>query len=721
MRVIKPNWVNHDGQDIFSVDVHPDGSRFATGGQGKDSGKIVIWNMGLITNKSKENDENSPRILCQMDHHIACVNIVRWSNNGMFLASGSDDKLVMIWQYAHGSNYQNIENWKCGYTLRAHNGDVLAVAWCRNDEYLATCSIDNTIIIWNALKFPDIIQRINAHAGLVKGVTWDPVGSFLASQSDDKTVKIWRTSDWTLEKTIDEPFKQSAGTTHVLRLSWSPNGQLLISAHAVNNGVPTAQVINRTTNWNYKIDFVGHRKAVTVVRFYPEILKPNKDSEKSYCLCGLGSRDRSVSIWQTNSSRPLLVIQDLFDNPVMDLSWCKQPKPGMLACSTDGTIAYLEFDYKEIGYPLSKEETEKFFMKNYGHDIKSVPLAKTINSTGDNESKKSKEPEIKFIENFDALMAQEQREHQQSEPQVNQLARNPFKSPVMNENSDSLLTNRVNVLTENQKQIERKMADGRRRITPICVSKPGEYDAPRPFGSVPVFENVGFSQSIGFGSPTAVNRKNSLDSNSVNFTNEPSGTFLIEKRNEHNEIIEVSPAKNIVYNRQTSQNVNSITSAKQSEQTQLLRQEVATSSNLIINATTASNKVVKIQAVTATTGPTKPIADSGRPTSIPSVSTLTSNVTLSTASSINVTQKPKPVQNVVASASMGALTRQSSNTNLSAQQNNAGTEVASQQKEKEALPATPKKVVVIQTQNQQQQQVIEPLKAPKNSFTKIIV
>lgn len=77
---------------------------------------------------------------------------------------------------------QNIENWKCGHTLRGHNGDVLDLAWSPNDDYLATCSVDNTIIIWNAHKFPDILQRINAHAGMVKGVTWDPVGEYLASQ-----------------------------------------------------------------------------------------------------------------------------------------------------------------------------------------------------------------------------------------------------------------------------------------------------------------------------------------------------------------------------------------------------------------------------------------------------------------------------------------------------------------------------------------------------------
>lgn len=29
---------------------------------------------------------------------VACVNCVRWSNNGKSLASGGDDKLIMIWQ-----------------------------------------------------------------------------------------------------------------------------------------------------------------------------------------------------------------------------------------------------------------------------------------------------------------------------------------------------------------------------------------------------------------------------------------------------------------------------------------------------------------------------------------------------------------------------------------------------------------------------------------------
>jgi len=32
--------------------------------------------------------------------------------------------------------------------------DVLSISWSPDSTYLASCSIDNTVIVWNALKFP---------------------------------------------------------------------------------------------------------------------------------------------------------------------------------------------------------------------------------------------------------------------------------------------------------------------------------------------------------------------------------------------------------------------------------------------------------------------------------------------------------------------------------------------------------------------------------------
>ena len=32
MRLLKPSWVEHGGQRVFSLDIHPDGRRFVTAG-----------------------------------------------------------------------------------------------------------------------------------------------------------------------------------------------------------------------------------------------------------------------------------------------------------------------------------------------------------------------------------------------------------------------------------------------------------------------------------------------------------------------------------------------------------------------------------------------------------------------------------------------------------------------------------------------------------------
>ena len=61
-----------------------------------------------------------------MDHHLGCVNVVRWSNDGRFLASAGDDKLIMIWQksaFSGGSIFGgggkvHVEHWRLHQTLR---------------------------------------------------------------------------------------------------------------------------------------------------------------------------------------------------------------------------------------------------------------------------------------------------------------------------------------------------------------------------------------------------------------------------------------------------------------------------------------------------------------------------------------------------------------------------------------------------------------------------
>ncbi|NWX47605.1 HIRA protein, partial [Steatornis caripensis] len=505
------------GKPIFSVDIHPDGTKFATGGQGQDSGKVVIWNMAPVLKEEDEKNENIPKMLCQMDNHLACVNCVRWSNNGVYLASGGDDKLIMVWKraayigpstvFGSSSKLTNVEQWRCVSILRSHSGDVMDVAWSPHDAWLASCSVDNTVVIWNAVKFPEILATLKGHSGLVKGLTWDPVGKYIASQADDRSLKVWRTMDWQLETSITKPFDECGGTTHVLRLSWSPDGHYLVSAHAMNNSGPTAQIIERD-GWKTNMDFVGHRKAVTVVKFNPKIFKKkqkNGSSTKSscpYCCCAVGSKDRSLSVWLTCLKRPLVVIHELFDKSIMDISWTLNGL-GILVCSMDGSVAFLDFSQDELGDPLSEEEKSNIHQSTYGKSLAIMTEAQ-LSTT--------------IIENPEMLKYQQRQQQQQVEQKNVSIRETPgtvTAAPKVASmvNGESLEDIRKNLL---KKQVETRTADGRRRITPLCIAQLDTGDFSTAFfNSIPISGSLSGSMM----SSQSNQQLMSLDSNAANSLN----------------------------------------------------------------------------------------------------------------------------------------------------------------------------------------------------------
>lgn len=73
--------------------------------------------------------------------------------------------------------------------LEGHKGDVLGL--CNLDGgYLASCSRDTKICIWNA-DTGRLTQTLKGHTSAVFNVIRLSLGNYLASCSDDKTIKIW--------------------------------------------------------------------------------------------------------------------------------------------------------------------------------------------------------------------------------------------------------------------------------------------------------------------------------------------------------------------------------------------------------------------------------------------------------------------------------------------------------------------------------------------------
>ncbi|KAF8756991.1 Protein HIR [Rhizoctonia solani] len=273
------------------------------------------------------------------------VLVTRWSHSGKWLASGSDDTIVMIWDLdpngggrVFGSDEVNIEGWKALKRLPGHesgkfhsipagrtttsnlslNLDVTDLAWAPEDRYLASVGLDSLVIIWSGYNLDPLI-KLDGHQGFVKGVTWDPDTS---QQSDDKSVKVWRTTDWGVEATITKPFEDSPGSTFFRRLRHT--------IRTYSFGTPNAAA---TTS--------------------------------NICsVVALGADDQSVSVWQTKHARPLVVAREVFDRPIMDLAWSWDGLT-LYSCSSDGTVATFHFEEAELE-GIVPHSVQDEYLKKFG-------------------------------------------------------------------------------------------------------------------------------------------------------------------------------------------------------------------------------------------------------------------------------------------------------------------------------------------------------------------
>jgi len=101
---------------------------------------------------------------------------------GNFLASGSRDKTIKIWEASTGM---------CVATLIGHDNWVRGLQFHPSGKYLMSVSDDKTIRIWD-LKQGRAIKTINdAHAHFVSCMDFNVNNPFLATGGVDDVIKIW--------------------------------------------------------------------------------------------------------------------------------------------------------------------------------------------------------------------------------------------------------------------------------------------------------------------------------------------------------------------------------------------------------------------------------------------------------------------------------------------------------------------------------------------------
>ncbi len=332
---------------------------------------------------------DKPKQLCHLSYHSGTIHTVRFSPNGKWLASGADDKIICIYHLdpdapAHGGFGSNepppVENWKIQRRLIGHDNDVQDLAWSYDSSILVSVGLDSKIVVWSGYTF-EKLKTISLHQSHVKGITFDPANNYFATASDDRTIKIFgfvsprpnstahdMVNNFQLVHTISNPFKGSPLTTYFRRCSWSPDGNHIAAANSVNGPVSSVAIINRGL-WDSDITLIGHEAPVEVCAFAPRLFSrepmvpEHVDANGFYTksltsVIACAGQDKTLTIWNTSTSRPLIIAQGLAQKSLSDLAWSSDGQT-LIASSLDGSVLVIAFERGDLGYAANIEENEK--------------------------------------------------------------------------------------------------------------------------------------------------------------------------------------------------------------------------------------------------------------------------------------------------------------------------------------------------------------------------
>ncbi|OAG30128.1 protein HIRA/HIR1 [Nematocida displodere] len=318
------HFLNKKKCTVFSVDFWPKNKLFVVSG-GQD-GVIHIWKI-----ETKESIE-----VGKVSKHAGAVLCVRFTDEGDLLASASDGGQVIIWGVEEKEGVLHIYHKK---KMADHRSDVSSVSW--SPKYLATGGYDGSVIVYDR-KTLTVIKRLERHEKGCKGLSFSPGGVFLSTYGDEGELFLY-SKDLVKVASTKKPFRGVHTESFFGRMSWSPDGRYIGCGLAFVDRRDAVSVLSSSLIRDYTL--VGHVAPAEVVAFNPRVWK--KKETMGY-IVATGSQDRSIAIWSSGASKPLILLKEVAEQPIMDMRWSSDGI-SLIACAYDGSILEIVFSPNELG------------------------------------------------------------------------------------------------------------------------------------------------------------------------------------------------------------------------------------------------------------------------------------------------------------------------------------------------------------------------------------
>ncbi|TVY18017.1 putative cytosolic iron-sulfur protein assembly protein 1 [Lachnellula arida] len=302
--------------------------------------------------------------------HSRSVRSVAWkpaagSNGVLSIATGSFDATMGIWRRSEeeasgggveveiselGEEKDEDPDWEFAIVLEGHDSEVKNVAYSPSGQWLASCSRDKSVWIWEDIgdegddEF-ETIAVLQEHGADVKFVCWrtdDGNGEVLASASYDETIRFWKGDD---EGEWSQIALLEGHQGIVWCLDWEPEVSMKMFA-----GESDA-----TDEYNRQTPRLISSSSDCSIRIWSIAPAPPPPNRPSYFNTGIPSTMRpgpTNETWECTATLP-----KAHDFPIYSINWSK--KSGrVVSTGGDGKIVIYEETKKgrtSVGGEIERE------------------------------------------------------------------------------------------------------------------------------------------------------------------------------------------------------------------------------------------------------------------------------------------------------------------------------------------------------------------------------
>jgi U3 small nucleolar RNA-associated protein 13 len=167
---------------------------------------VKMWDLSEIDEDDKDAVPIKARSLATLRIAEKDINALDLAPNDRFLVSGSQDKLVKLFEVDYTPGKSSAASAQGGIkhtgTCKGHRRGVWTVKFSRNDRIVASGAADRTIKLWSLDDFT-CLKTFEGHTNSVLRVDFMTSGMQLVSSASDGLVKLWNIKDEECVATLD--------------------------------------------------------------------------------------------------------------------------------------------------------------------------------------------------------------------------------------------------------------------------------------------------------------------------------------------------------------------------------------------------------------------------------------------------------------------------------------------------------------------------------------